>query len=98
MIEFLKIDFDQDRYDAAIKASSFDEMRALEIREKKTQNPEKNPLEKRLFIGTSRATRKGVFFVNKGASGQSLSGISPKLEDAFVEAFADDMREFGYEP
>lgn len=98
MIEFLNIDLDKERLKHAIKASSFDEMRALEIREKKIQKPEKNPLEKRLFIGTSRATRKGVFFVNKGASGQSLSGISPKLEDAFVEAFADDMREFGYEP
>lgn len=98
MIEFLKIDFDQDRFDAAIKASSFEEMRALEIREKENQKPEKNPLDKRLFIGTSRATRKGVYFVNKGASGQSLAGVSPKLEDAFVQAFADDMRAFGYEP
>lgn len=98
MIDFIKADFDQARFDAALKASSFDEMRALEIREKQNQKSEKNPLDKRLFIGTPKATRKGVFFVNKGASGQSLATVSPRIEQAFVEAFTEPMREFGYEP
>lgn len=98
MIDFLNIDFDQDRFNAAIVASSFDAMRALEIREKQQLKAEKNPLDKRLFVGTSRATRKGVYFVNKGASGQSLAGISPKLEEAFIKAFAADMHAFGYQP
>lgn len=98
MIDFLNIEFDQARFQAAISVSSFDAMRALEIREKQKGKAQNNPLDKRLFIGTPRATRKGVYFVNKGASGQSLASVSPKLEDAFTQAFADDMHAFGYQP
>ena len=45
-----------------------------------------------------KAARKGVYFVNKGASDQSLATISPRIEELFTEAFAEPMRELGYEP
>lgn len=94
MIGFLKLDLDEDRLKQALKASSFDAMRAMEIREK--AKPTKDAHNKRLFVGDTKAARKGVFFVNKGASGQSLATVSPKIEEAFTNAFAQPMREFGY--
>lgn len=96
MVDFLGLGLDEQRITQAVKASSFDAMRALEIREK--AKPTKDALNKRLFVGDTKAARKGVYFVNKGASGQSLTDISPKLEEAFVDAFAQPMRELGYEP
>lgn len=96
MIEFLKLDLDESKLRRAVKASSFDAMRAMEIREKAKQT--KDAHNKRLFVGDTRAARKGIFFVNKGASGQSLSAVSPKLEEAFTQAFADEMRAYAYEP
>ena len=96
MVDFLKLDLDEARVEQAVKASSFDSMRAMEIREK--QKPVKDAHNKRLFVGDTKAARKGVYFVNKGASGQSLASISPKIEEAFSQAFAEPMREYGYEP
>lgn len=96
MIEFLKLDLDEGKLAQAVKASSFDAMRAMEIREK--AKPTKDAHNKRLFVGDTKAARKGVYFVNKGASGQSLASVSPKLDEAFTHAFADAMQEFGYEP
>ena len=96
MVEFLKLDLDEERLQQAVKASSFDAMRAMEIREK--QQPVKDAHNKRLFVGDTKAARKGVYFVNKGASDQSLATISPRIDELFTEAFAEPMRELGYEP
>jgi hypothetical protein len=94
MLEFLGERVDADRLEAALKASSFDAMRAMEIREK--QKPSKDPQSERLFIGDPKATRKGVYFINKGASGQSLDTVAPGLDAAFEAAFGPDMRALGY--
>ncbi|MFT5422869.1 MAG: hypothetical protein ACI89L_000638 [Phycisphaerales bacterium] len=79
---------------AAVKASSFDNLRALEVREK--HNPGKQSLSKRLFVGDQAAARQGAFFMNRGQSGQSLGPIGPGLDEAFDAAFAESLAEFGY--
>ncbi len=94
MLAFLRLDLGEDRIRDAVRASSFEAMRALEIREK--AKPVKDAQNKRLFVGDTKAARKGVYFVNKGESGQSLAGIDPALDRAFDEAFGPTMRSYGY--
>jgi hypothetical protein len=96
MLVFLGEPVDEARLAAAVAAASFDAMRAMEIREK--QQADKDAATKRLFVGDARAARKGIYFVNKGASGQSLDTIARGLDAAFDQAFGADMAEFGYAP
>ncbi|MDF1809497.1 MAG: sulfotransferase domain-containing protein [Phycisphaerales bacterium] len=98
MIDFIGLDIDEDRITQAVKSSSFDSMRAMEIREKH-QSPKKagsanKP--KSLFVGTQGARQSKTYFMNTGKSGQSLASISPSLESAFRDAFAQPMSENGY--
>ncbi len=95
ILEFLEIHKTPDEITEALTASSFDSMRALEIREKSADKS--NDLTKRLFVGSNDATRKGVYFMNQGKSNQSLDGITPGLNAQFNAAFKDDLAEFGYE-
>lgn len=95
ILEFLGEDVNDERIDATVAASTFEAMRSLEIREKQAVREDKT-LDKRLFIGGSKATRKGVFFVNKGKSGQSLDKVSKGLDAQLEAAWGDQMREFGY--
>jgi hypothetical protein len=94
MLEFLDEPADDARIDAAVKAGSFESMRAMEIREK--QQTAKDAPAKRLFVGDAKAARKGVFFINKGRSGQSLDSVAPGLDAAFDRAFAKDLADLGY--
>ncbi len=94
VLEFLEIDAIDDAIDRAIRASSFDAMRAMEIREKH-QNA-KDPKAKSLFVGTRQARQSGTYFMNAGKSGRSLRSISPDLERAFDKAFEEPMRDHGY--
>lgn len=94
MLSFLQVDADDARIDAAVKAASFESMRAMEIREK--QKKTKDPGTTRLFIGDPNATRQGIYFINKGASGQSLDGVAQGLDDEFDRAFAQQAGRFGY--
>jgi sulfotransferase family protein len=95
MLNFLEITKTQDEIDAAVTASSFDAMRALEIREKNADKS--NDLSKRLFVGSKDATRKGIYFMNKGKTNQSLEDLAPGLDAQFNAALKDDLQEFGYE-
>ncbi len=92
MLGFLDIQRTLEQIDEAVVASSFDFMRALEIREKKTAK-QKTSL---LFDGTSQATRKGIYFMNKGQSNQSLDSLMPGLDALFDARFKDELAEFGY--
>ncbi len=80
ILAFLSIDAGGDAIDAAVRASSFDSMRALEIREK-------NRGSKTLFVGTEQARHAGTYFMNGGRTGQSLADIAPDLEAAFNAVF-----------
>ena len=94
MLEFLEIERSPEQIQQAVTASSFDSMRALEIREKRTDKSSNHA--KLLFDGTKNATRKGVYFMNKGKSNQSLDALVPGLDKAFNERFADELKELGY--
>lgn len=84
VLRFMGLEPDPQRIDAAVKAASFDNMRALEVREK-TASGEKNP-----FFGGSGATlKKGYRFMNTGRVGGKLDDLEPGLDDAFDKAFAD---------
>ncbi|MGV6815050.1 MAG: sulfotransferase domain-containing protein [Phycisphaerales bacterium] len=96
--DFLGHSFSDDAIDNAIKASSFDTMRAMEIREKH-QQAKKSASSKAagsLFIGTDHARQSKTFFMNTGKSGQSLASISPTIEQAFNTRFGEAMKEMGY--
>ncbi len=100
--EFIDHTFDDDSIAAAVKASSFDSMRAMEIREKhQAAKSSSKPSAKKtqpqsLFVGTEGARQSKTFFMNTGKSGQSLASISPAVERAFNEAFAPAMESLGY--
>lgn len=94
MLQFLDIQRTQEQINEAVVASSFDFMRALEIREKKTSKQKTNLL----FDGTSQATRKGIYFMNKGQSNQSLDTLMSGLDALFDAKFKDELAEFGYTP
>ena len=89
ILGFLSIEADDDAVEAAVRASAFDSMRALEIREK-------NAKSKSLFVGTEQARQAGTYFMNTGKTGQSLSDIDPDLQTAFENSFADPMKAHGY--
>lgn len=95
VLDFLEINAQADAIDAAVKASSFDSMRAMEIREK--HNKAKDPKAQSLFVGTAQSRQAGTYFMNAGKSGNSLRTISPDLEAAFNKAFAQPMQRHGYE-
>ena len=94
-LEFLGIKRTEDEINRAITSSSFDTMRALEIREKNTDKA--GTLSSGLFIGSQNTTRKGVYFMNQGKSNQSLNALSPGLDAQFNAALKDELAEFGYE-
>ncbi len=75
----------------AVGASSFEQMRAMEVREK-AGAPTKNPF----FGGTGKTIRKGIYFMDKARRGSRLEEIAPGLDDAFDARFGEAMGEFGY--
>ena len=95
---FVGHSFTAEQVDTAVKASSFDSMRAMEIREKHQQakKPSASGKGHSLFIGTDSARQSKTFFMNTGKTGQSLASISPAIERAFNGAFGPAMEAFGY--
>ena len=93
MLGFIGAPIDEARIERAVAASAFDTMRAMEQREK---DADPDPSDDRLFVGDRAATRDGVYFMNKGRSGQSLTAIGPGFDSLLSRAFADDLESFGY--
>ncbi len=92
VIEFLGLDVGDDALGRAVEATAFDRLRAIEIREK-TGTKKKDGL----FMGDTRTTRKGVFFMNKGRSGQSLDeAIGPGLDAMLAEGWGEALARYGY--
>ncbi len=96
--KFMDRDFTDDTIAAAVKSSSFDSMRAMEIREKHQQSKrsQSGSQSQSLFVGTDAARQSKVYFMNTGKTGQSLASISPAIEKAFNETFAPYMESQGY--
>lgn len=96
MLAFLDVRADDATIDAAVRAASFESMRAMEIREK--QKKTRGAGGTRLFIGDANATRQGIYFINKGDSGQSLDAVAPGLDAEFDRALGEQAARFGYGP
>ncbi len=92
-VEFLGLDVADDALARAVEASDFDRLRAIEIREKADAKKKDG-----LFLGDTRTSRKGVFFMNKGRSGQSLDeAIAPGLDAAMDTAWGQALARHGYD-
>lgn len=92
LLEFLGEPVDGARIERAVRGASFDNMRALEIREKRGRK-DKHP-----FFGGSDATlRKGVYFMAKGRVGERLDRIEKGFDARLRERFAPVLERFGYE-
>jgi len=90
MLRFSGFDPDPERVAQAVKASEFDQLRALEVREKASGKKDM------IFLGQIKASRTPRFFMNQGKTGQSLAKIGPQFDAMFDQAFADAMRRHGY--
>lgn len=90
ILRFAGIEPDADRVAAAVRAAHFDQLRALEIREKTSGEKDK------LFPGAVKRTKAPRFFMNKGRTGQSLDTIAPGLDALFERGFGEAMRRHGY--
>lgn len=82
---------DEDRVARALKVGSFDNMRALENREK-GRSQKWNPF----FGGTGSTLRAGIRFMDKGRVGGSLDAIEPGLDAAFDKRFGPILTEMGF--
>ncbi|MFG0306684.1 MAG: sulfotransferase domain-containing protein [Phycisphaerales bacterium JB040] len=98
VLAFLGIEASDEAVAGAVRAGSFDAMRALEVREK--NDPKKKSLDKRLFVGDAAGARKGALFMHSGRSGRRLDEAikgGAGLDDAFEGAFAEAMAQHGYD-
>lgn len=90
VLEFTGLLADDADIARAIKQSSFENLRALEIREREGKG-------KSIFPGKPKDTKSGRFFFNKGGSGQRLDPLAPGLDAAFDRRFANALHNLGYE-
>jgi hypothetical protein len=90
VLEFLRVPVDEDRIGLAARASTFDQMRAMEVRERRERQGS--------LIFPGAAPRRGWarFFMNSGTTGGSLRNIAAGLDEAFDKAFASVMDRLGY--
>lgn len=90
IVEFLGQTPDADRVARALRAGSFDNMRALEVREKSATG------ERNAFFGGSVATlRKGFKFMDKGRVGGRLDEVAPGFDAAFDQRFGPAIKALG---
>lgn len=92
MVEFLQEPVDEARIATAVQASTFDRMRALEASEKAAGH------DGNVFLGGKAEMSRGLMFMNKGRTGQSLARIGPHLDREFDERFATAAWLMGYAP
>jgi hypothetical protein len=91
ILAFLGQPADPDRVAAAVAHSSFDQMRAMEIRERAA------PGTYSVFAGAPLAgSARPRYFMNQGASRRSLAHIDPDLDREFDRAFAPLLERLGY--
>jgi len=92
VLDFIELDATDADIARAVKQSSFDNLRALEIREQSSK--------KTIFPGAkSGASAPGTgkrFFFNTGATGQSLDPLAKGLDAAFDQRFAPALAKLGY--
>ncbi len=89
MLAMLGEPVDEARVELAVRDSSFENMRALEIREKHAGESTG------VFTGGKGAMRKGRFFMNKGQMGQTLGHLARGIDEAFDRRFGASMQRLG---
>lgn len=92
ILAFLEIDATEKRVRDAIEASSFSAMQATERREKASAAGDAP----NLFIGDNESAQKGLLFVSKGASGQSLDTVATGLDARLERNMGEALSRFGY--
>ena len=88
ILEFLGVRPDSQRMAQAVVASGFEQMRALEVKEKTAGE------HGWVFAGSEGGRDR--YFVSKGRTGSSLAHIHPELDQQFNERFHAVMLETGY--
>jgi hypothetical protein len=91
IVEFLGESADDARLKAAADACTFQRMRSLEAREKLAGK-------QGMFDGGKAELTRGLMFMNKGRSNQTLARIGPTLDREFDERFRAPMKLMGYGP
>lgn len=92
MIESMGEEFDEERGRRAVELSTFERMRALEVREKSAG------VTGTVFYGSKQRLREGLLFMNKGQSNRSLESIARGLDAEFDAVFRTTLEKFGYAP
>ncbi len=90
MVEYLGHAPDSARIEEAVGLSTFERMREMEVSEKAAGGRDA------LFGGGADRMKKGLYFMNKGQAGRSLDWISPGLDKAVADRFAEAITRFGY--
>jgi hypothetical protein len=92
ILEFLGLPHESERLAQAVSGSTFERMRAMEVKERGGRSQLTS------FAGgaLSPAAGKPAYFMNEGTSKGSLAHIDPSLDDAFDRKFAGLMRLLGY--
>ncbi len=90
MIESTGETYDEARGKRAVELSSFDRLRALEVREKSAGTTGT------VFYGSKQRLREGLLFMNKGQSGRSLDRIAKGLDALCDARFKETIEKFGY--
>ncbi len=91
IIAFLKLENPPEKtvLEEAAKGASLEAMRALEIREKEQGNDS-------VFAGDPELLARGMYFVNRGLSGQRLVDLGTDFDRAFDARFGLYLRALGY--
>ena len=91
IIEFLKLENPPEKsvLENAVKGASLEAMRAMEIREKGEGNDS-------VFAGDPELASRGMYFVNRGLSGQRLDDLGTGFDQAFDARFGLYLRALGY--
>jgi len=82
IVHFLNLPIDEERISCSVEASSFENLKSIERREKESG------VKNILFPGSKDQASKGVSFMHKGLRGQSLAHLDPALDQFFDERFA----------
>lgn len=91
VLDFVGVDATDEAVGRAVAQSTFENLRALEVRERTSKAPG-------IFPGSKADTKAGRFFFNKGATGQSLDTIRPGLDEALNARFGPALARLGYAP
>jgi len=84
--------YDPERGRRAVELSTFERMRALEVREKSAGTTGT------VFYGSKQRLREGLLFMNKGQSNRSLESIAAGLDAECDTVFRTTLDRFGYSP